>query len=66
MNTNISKPKSKNKTVYSLRIRCELRKRGFEPLVEIDNVYKPGFKCQIFEESEEFEEAFSEIMKGGT
>lgn len=33
------------KTIFSLRIRSELRKRNIEPLMEVDNKDKPGFKC---------------------
>ena len=57
---------SKQKTVFSLRVRLALRERGFEPLFEADNLSKPGYKCQKYEVTDEFMTAFSEIMKGGT
>lgn len=52
--------------VYSLRVRIALRKRGFEPLYEEDNVYKPGLKCWVYLNTSEFYEAFSEILGGGS
>ena len=51
------------KTIYSLKLRLELRKQGFEPLMEFDNQYKEGLKCWVFEESPEFQLAFDNIMK---
>lgn len=53
------------KTIFSLRIRSELRKRNIEPLMEVDNKDKPGFKCWKYEMTSELEEALSEIMEGG-
>lgn len=50
------------KTIYSLKVRLELRKRGFEPLMEFDNRYKVGLKCWVFEETPEFTMAFDEVM----
>lgn len=60
-NTNIQK----YKTIFSLRIRTELRKRGFEPLLEMDNFEHPGFRCQRYELTDELELALSEIREGG-
>ena len=70
MNTNLPNlPITNNyqgsKVVYSLRVKCELKNRGFEPILEMDSEHKPGFKCQVYNDTEEFEEAFSEIMRGG-
>lgn len=67
MNTNNTKqmPMSKYKIIYSLRIRQCLREKGFEPLLEIDNEYKPGFKCWRYLNTKDFAEALSEIMRGG-
>lgn len=39
------KPIPKFKTIYSLRVRQLLREKGFEPLAEMDNYFKPEFKC---------------------
>jgi len=63
MDTN--KPNYKYKTVYSLRVRQQLREKGFEPLAELDNPYKEWLKCWRYLITPEFEKAFSEIMKGG-
>ncbi len=56
-------------TVYSLRVRLELRKCGIEPLMENDNPYKPGLRCWVYEKNEDFLRAFDAIMvaskKGG-
>ena len=65
MNTNDTKQMPKYQTIYSLRIRQALRERGFEPLLEMDNEYKPSFKCWRYLNTEEFAEALSEIMRGG-
>ena len=48
--------------VYSLRIRIALRDRGFEPLYEEDNIYKPGLKCWVYQNTSEFYKTFSEVM----
>ena len=61
MNTKIPK----YQIVYSLRIRLALRERGFEPLIEMDNIHKPHFKCWQYLNTPDFAEALSEIMKGG-
>lgn len=50
------------KTIYSLRVRSQLRARGIEPLMEFDNPYKPGLKCWVFEITDEFSEVLDEIM----
>ena len=52
--------------VYSLRVRIALRDKGFEPIFEEDNVYKPGLRCWAYLKTPEFDQTFSEIMKGGT
>ena len=59
------KPIPKFKTIYSLRVRQLLREKGFEPLAEMDNYFKPEFKCQQYANTEEFRLALSEILKGG-
>jgi hypothetical protein len=65
MNTNNTKQMPKYKIIYSLRVRQQLREKGFEPLLEIDNEYKPGFKCWRYLNTEEFAETLSEILRGG-
>lgn len=51
------------KTIYSLRIRQELMKMGFEPILEKDNIYKNGFKCWVYENSEDFQMALGEVFE---
>ena len=53
------------KTIFSLRIREKLRKRNIEPLFELDNLDKPGFKCWRYRVDEEFSSALDEIIEGG-
>lgn len=65
MEKNTKKQKYQYKTIYSLRIRVELLRRGFEPLAELNNPYKPHLKCWRYLDSSEFEKALSEIMTGG-
>lgn len=55
----------KYKTIFSLRVRKELRDRGIEPLVEMENTNHPGYKCWRYEITDEFNEAMDVIMKGG-
>lgn len=52
------------KTIYSLRIMLELKKLGFEPLLEMDNIYKPPLRCWLFLRSSAFDEALTSIMEG--
>lgn len=40
-----AKNKPRYKTIFSLRVRLELRKKNIEPLIETDNFDHPGFKC---------------------
>ena len=54
----------KFKRVYSLRINQELRKMGFEPVTEADNVQKPGFVCWVYEASPAFLEALDRAISG--
>ena len=42
-NANTNAKMSNFKRVYTLRIKQELRNLGFEPVLEADNVNKPGF-----------------------
>ena len=63
MNTNYTK--EKYVTIFSLRVRKELRKRGFEPLVETDNYLKPGFKCWKYNDTLGLQSALHDILMGG-
>ena len=62
---NTKKLSSKTKVVYSLRVRIALHKAGIEPLIEMDNPYKPGLRCWVYEETEKFVTTFSQILTGG-
>lgn len=64
-NANNVKKIPKYKTVFSLRIRNELKKRGIEPLVEVNNFNHPGYKCWKYAITDELNNAFADIMKGG-
>lgn len=55
----------KHKRVYSLRVKQELDELGFEPVVETDNIQKPGFKCWVYKVTPAFLNAFDSIMRGG-
>ena len=54
----------KYKTIFSLRVRLALRNVGFEPVMESPNPYKPGLKCWMYEETQEFIEALNTILGG--
>ena len=59
---NYEMPNTNYKTIFSLRVRQELKKYGFEPLLEKDNALKPEFKCWVYERTEEFDNILSIIM----
>jgi hypothetical protein len=52
-----------HKRIYSLRLKKELKKLGFEPIIEADNIQKPGFKCWVYEISPAFLEAFDKLLR---
>lgn len=54
-----------NKIIYSLRVNIELQKNGFKPILTMENPYKPGFMCWVYETSPEFNNIFDIIMKEG-
>ena len=60
MDSNCQIPKFKR--IYSIRIKQELKKMGFEPVTEADNVQKPGFVCWVYEASPAFLNAFTEAI----
>lgn len=64
MKTNNKKPKVK--TIYSLRVYLQLRKRGIMPILECESPYKKGYKCWVYELSENVQEALNEILGGMT
>lgn len=54
----------RHRIIFNLGIREDLRKKGFEPLLETDNLKHPGFKCWVYENTPEFAKALDEIMEG--
>lgn len=64
-NANTNAKMSNFKRVYTLRIKQELKNLGFEPVLEADNVNKPGFKTWLYEATPAFLEAFEEIANKG-
>lgn len=60
---NVNQEKSmQTKEIYSRRIAYELRKRGFIILRVEVNQYKPNLNVFIFEETEAFNAALTEVM----
>ena len=59
--TNTNAKMSNFKRVYTLRIKQELKKLGCEPVLEAENINKPGYKTWLYEASPAFIEAFEEI-----
>lgn len=53
-----------NKIIYSMRINIELQKKGLKPILSMPNPYKENLVCWVYEETEEFIEAFNQIMEG--
>ena len=54
----------KYKTIFSLRVREELQKRGIEPLVEVDNFHHPGYKCWKYSMNDILSSALDDILGG--
>ena len=54
----------KFKMIFSLRVMSILKEYGFTPVVETDNITKPGFKCWLYEVTPEFTSALNEILGG--
>lgn len=61
----MSKANANIKVIYSFRIKNLLLLEGIQPLAEIDNPKKEGYKCQIFENNDIFQRTFDKILKGG-
>jgi len=53
------------KTVYTLRIKQKLKNFGIEPILEKDNIKKPGYKCWVYEATPAFLSAFNEVVNEG-
>lgn len=57
--------RSKYKTIFPFWIKAKLDKLGFIPITEEEDKRKPGFKCWIYENTPEFQAAFTRILKEG-
>lgn len=64
-NANTNAKMSNFKRVYTLRIKQELKKLGFEPVLETENVNRPGFMTWLYEATPAFLAAFEEIANKG-
>ena len=53
---------AKEKVIFSKRLRIELRRRGFEPFMELPHLSHPGWMCWYYDNTPEFQEALSELM----
>ncbi len=51
-----------NKIIYSLRVYLELQKLGFQPVSTMENPYKKGFLCWVFQKTPELEKALEAVM----
>lgn len=61
--TKFKKQNDEYQIIYSLRIRRALRHLGFDPIMETDNFKKPGYKCWMYENTNDFKEALSAIFE---
>lgn len=52
----------KTKKIFSLKVATELTRRGNTFLKTIPNYKKPGFLVYLFEDTEQLNAHFSEIM----
>lgn len=59
-----AKNQNNYKTIFSLRVHLELQKRGFEYILEKDNIYKPGLKCWVYKVTPAFNLALNELLGG--
>lgn len=50
-------------TIYTRRVATELRNRGFKIVKVQANPNKPEFDCYVFEDSNDFQLALTEITK---
>lgn len=57
--------KSNLKVIYSLWVHIELQSRGFEYITEMKNPNNQKLNCWVYEETQEFIDAFNSIVNGG-
>lgn len=55
--------KQKQKLCYSKKVVQRLMEQGQFPVKELPHPTIDGFKCWMFDWSEDFEEAFSQVVK---
>jgi len=53
---------AKEKVIFSRRLRLELRRKGFEPFMEMPHLTHPGWLCWYYDNTPEFQAALSEIL----
>ena len=46
---------AKEKVIFSRRLRLELRRRGFEPFMEMPHLTHPGWLCWYYDNTPEFQ-----------
>lgn len=60
--TKTKKPKCK--TIFALSVKIQLSHFGIEPIMELDNVNKKGYKCWVYEITPVFSDALQKIWGG--
>lgn len=53
------------KVIYSLWVHVALQSLGFEYITEMKNPNNQKLNCWVYEETQEFMEAFNSIVNGG-
>lgn len=61
----INQSPNKTKVIYARWVCEELLMRGFNYIQSFQNPVKPEFLCWVFEDTEEFQDALTEITGGG-
>ena len=56
---------TKYKIIYSLKIHIALQAQGFSAQTEMKNPNNQKLNCWVYEETQEFMEAFNSIVNGG-
>ena len=57
----MTKKSNETKRIYTKSVALELRKRGFKIIRTEPNENKPEFDVYVFEETEDFKKALTEI-----
>lgn len=56
--------KPRAKTIYSLNVYLQLRRQGIMPILEKESPYKEGYKCWVYELTEDVQKILDEILGG--